>query len=225
MEPMSSTSSVMPNSQPSRAGTMYTRRCTSTTVPRSGGVKPYSQLAIRGFLSSSVPIMGYGGRSCGGPLVLAAPAPRGEHHARVLGVAEAAVIAAERAEIVAFLHIQIVTQDDAAVAQVGAQVKQIVGRAAEELRPEGHHLHVAARSGGRHRVFAKRALHFEHTEHQLWIEPGARRLVVNRAQKLDALLSIRHPLRQAPLHVVQPAVRILGGAEGKRRHRLVGDRR
>jgi hypothetical protein len=40
IEPMSRIASVAPKIQPRRAGTMYTRRCTSTTVPRSGGVKP-----------------------------------------------------------------------------------------------------------------------------------------------------------------------------------------
>ena len=43
----------------------------------------------------------------------------------ILGLAERTVVASERAEEIAFLDIQVVAQDRAAVAQVGAQVKEV----------------------------------------------------------------------------------------------------
>src|SRR5947207_5781798 len=135
---MSRMVSVAPNSQPSRVGTMYTRRCTSTTVPRSGGVKPHTQLASRGLRSRRRAIMGKGPRSRGRPVVLPASLPRREHQARILGAAEAAVVARQRAEVVAVLLVDVVAQDGAAVGEVGAQVEEVVPRLADQLHPEGH---------------------------------------------------------------------------------------
>src|SRR3989338_5492621 len=80
--------------------------------------------------------------SCVRPVVLPAPAPGGKHHVRVLELAEAAVVAAEGAEIVAAFLVEVVAQDGAAERQVGAQMEQVAVRLADELDPERHHLHV-----------------------------------------------------------------------------------
>ena len=59
----------------------------------------------------------------------------GRHDAgRIFGAAEAAVVAAERAVDVAVLDVEIVAQDHAAVAQVGAQVEEVVVVAAADER-------------------------------------------------------------------------------------------
>src|SRR6185312_5910868 len=102
----------------------------------------------------------------------------------VLGPAEAAVIAAERAEVIAVLAVEVVAQDRAAVAEVGAQAEEILAAAADQLRPERHYLHVAARAGDRHGVLAKAALVVNDREHELRIEAGARRLVVDGLQEI-----------------------------------------
>src|SRR4029077_20496834 len=97
-------------------------------------------------------------RSYGGPIVLPAPAPRRQHEVWILRLSQRTVVAAERAVIVAALHVQIEAQDGAAVGEVGAQVKEIVARLADQLQPDRHHLHVAARAGARDCIFAEAAL-------------------------------------------------------------------
>src|SRR5437762_13928383 len=92
-----------------------------------------------------------------GAVVFPAPAPCREHQIGIVRLSERAVIPAERAEVVALLQIEVEAQDRAAVGEVGAQVKQIVPRLADQPHPEGHHLHVAARAGARHGVLAKAA--------------------------------------------------------------------
>src|SRR6266446_10934231 len=77
-----------------------------------------------------------GPHSCGGPVVLPAALPGREHEIRILRSSEAAVIAAERAEVVALFHVQIVPQDGAAVREIGAHVEEIVLRLADQLQPE-----------------------------------------------------------------------------------------
>src|SRR5262245_34300212 len=57
-------------------------------------------------------------------LVVPVALPGALDHRGIFGASEAAVVTAERAEQVAFLQVEIVAQDHAAVAQVGAQVKQ-----------------------------------------------------------------------------------------------------
>src|SRR6185436_8275269 len=215
--------SVAPNSQPRRVGTMYTRRCTSTTVPRSGGVKPHTQLARRGLRSSRRAIMRKGRRSCGGPVVLAAPLPRRQHEARILRAAEAAVVARQRAEVVAVLHVHVVAQDDAAVSEVGAQLEKIILRPADQLDPERHHLHVATRAGNRDGVLAKAALDLDDAEHELRVESGAGRLVLDRAQQLEADLAVGNALLESLFHRRQPAVGVFLGPEMHRRGGARGD--
>src|SRR5690606_31985282 len=51
--------------------------------------------------------------------------PRLQDGVRILGATEAAVVATERAEQVAALDVEIVAQDRAAVAQVGAHVEEL----------------------------------------------------------------------------------------------------
>src|SRR5262245_31048528 len=154
-----------------------------------------------------------GPHSCGGPVVFPAALPGREHQARVLRAAEAAVVAHERAKIIAVLLVDVVAQDGAAVGDVGAQVEEVVLRRADQLDPERHDLHVAARSRGRHRVLAEGALHLDHAEHQLRVETRARRFGLDGAQQLEALLAVGDALLEALVHRFQPAPRVVLGAE------------
>src|SRR3954465_11255709 len=182
---------------------MYTRRCTSTMVPVSGGVKPQIRLASRGCRARSWLIMPH---SSYGTIVFPSSAPRREHEIGILGLAERAVIAAERAVVVALLDVEVVAQDGAAVGEVRAQVEQIVIGLADHLHPERHHLHVAAGAGTRTRVLAKAALDLDHAHHELRVEPRARRLVVHRAQELEPRLAVGDPPLEAKVHRTQPAL-------------------
>src|SRR5688572_14365856 len=129
-------------------------------------------------------------RSCRGPVVLPTPAPGAEHQLGIARLAEAAVVAAESAPVVAFLDVEVMAQDYATITQVGAQVEKVVGGVADQLHPERHHLQVAAGACPRYRVLAEAALDLQHAEHELRVEPGARRLVVHRAQEPQALLAV-----------------------------------
>src|SRR4051812_48440604 len=115
-------------------------------VPRSGGLKPQIQWASRGLRASRPSIM-RASRSRRRPLVLPSAFPRPEYQGGVLGPAQGAVVALERPEIVASLHVEIVPQNRAAVSEVCPEMEQVMAGLAEELHPEGHDLHVAARSG------------------------------------------------------------------------------
>src|SRR3954469_3145025 len=102
---------------------MYTRRCTSTTVPRSGGVKPQRRFARRGWRSSRPLITRASVRR---PVVFPSSLPCGNDGIGILGMAEASVIPPEGAEVIPFLTIQIVTKDPATVDEIRAKVEQIV---------------------------------------------------------------------------------------------------
>src|SRR4051794_3798391 len=97
------------------------------------------------------------GTALGGRQVMPVPELAGaEYRVRVLGLAAAAVIAAERHEKVATLAVHIVPQDHATEAQVGLHVEQFAGVAvADDARPERHHLHVAARADRADRELAE----------------------------------------------------------------------
>src|ERR1041384_1155749 len=141
-------------------------------VPRSGGLKPQIQWARRGLRSSRPWIMDAvdAARSRRGPVVFPPALPRREHQAGVLGLAQGAVVAPERPEIVASLHVEIVPQNRAAVSEVCPEMEQVVAGPAEERHPEGHHLHVAARPRPGHGVLAKAAFHLDQAQDELRIE-------------------------------------------------------
>ncbi len=120
------------------------------------------------------------------------------------GLAEGSVVASQRTERVAAFDIQVVAQDRAAVAQIGAQVEQILVAIADQFQPERHHLHVAARARLRHRVFAEFALHLNDAEHQLRIEPGSGRFVLHGNKKILAGDIVRNMPFQPPRHVGKP---------------------
>src|SRR4051812_7166131 len=160
-------------------------------------------------------------RSSYGTVILPAPAPRGEDELRVLRLAERAVVAPERAEVVALLLVEVAAQDPAAVDEVGPEVKQIVLRALRLARPEGHHLHVAARARARHGVLAKAALDLDHAEHELRVEARADRLEVHRAQELLPLLAVGDALLQPAVHLGDPALAVARVPDHQARHRTV----
>ena len=147
-----------------------------------------------------------------------------EHGVRILGPAEAAVVAAERAVEIAVLDVEVVAQDHAAVAQVRAQMEQIVLGRADELGPERHHLHVAARVGGRDRVLAEIAFVLDHAEHELRIESRARRLVVDGGDEIVARAGVGHPSARAAATSRRATARTLGLVRVVGGHRVVGDR-
>jgi 4-hydroxy-3-polyprenylbenzoate decarboxylase len=63
---------------------------------------------------------------------------RAQHHVGIFGPAAAAVVAAQRHEEVALLHVQVVAQDHAAEAQIGLHVEQAGDVAIADLaHPEG----------------------------------------------------------------------------------------
>src|SRR5687767_10607096 len=57
-------------------------------------------------------------------------APRREHGVGILRTSEAAVVSTERAIQIAFLDVDVMAKDDAAEAQVGAHVEEVVIAAA-----------------------------------------------------------------------------------------------
>ena len=107
--------------------------------------------------------------------------PCAAHQIRVFGASQAAVVASEGAEEVAFFDVQIMAQDGAAVAQVGPHVEQVVIGGADEFYPEGHDLHVAARASAGHCVFSETGFDLHQAQHQLRVKPGAGRFVVDGA--------------------------------------------
>ena len=74
--------------------------------------------------------------------------PCAAYHVGVLGLAQAAVVAAQCAVQVAVFDVEVVAQDGAAKAQIGAQVEEVAVFVADQLDPERHDLHVAARADG-----------------------------------------------------------------------------
>ena len=100
------------------------------------------------------------------------------------------------------LAVEVVAQDRAAVAQVGALRGRGSGPGSPDLlHPERHHLHVAARARPRHRVLAELALDVDHREHELRIEARAHRLVAHEREELRA----RSPRRRSaprPVRVI-----------------------
>src|SRR5678815_668830 len=135
-------------------------------VPRSGGLKPQIHWARRGLRSSRASIMP-APRSCRGAVVLPSALPRPKHQIGVFGPAESSVVAPQRPEIVASLHVEIVPQNRAAVSEVCPEMEQVVAGVADELHPEGHDLHVAARARAGHGVLAKAAFHLDQPQDEL----------------------------------------------------------
>src|SRR3989442_550640 len=162
-----------------------------------------------------------------GKLALVAPhaAPGADHHVGIFGLAQRSVIATQRAKQVPFFTIEVVLQDDTAVAKVVAQTEQVIALAADQSHPEGHDLHVASGTRARYGVFAKIALDLDHRQHELWVKPGAVRLEVHGAQELHARLEVWHSRFQAMRHFGEPVDRRLRIGKGMTRRRLVRDRR
>jgi len=150
--------------------------------------------------------------------------PRAHHEVGILRPAKAAVVAPERAVEVAFFLVEIVAQDDAAKAQVGAQVEQVVVAAADQLGPERHHLHVAHCPGARHRVLAEVALDLDHAQHELRVEARALCFVVHRDQEFLAPQAIGDAGREALRHCGQPAPRFRLVVKREERRGFVGNR-
>ncbi len=95
-------------------------------------------------------------------------------------------------------------QNQRAIAQVGAQLEQVVVGVADGFDPERHHLRVAARAHRRHRVLAETAFDLDQAEHQLRVDPRARGFPVQGGQKLQPLGLVWHALGEPARHILQP---------------------
>jgi hypothetical protein len=153
----------------------------------------------------------------------AAPTPA--HHVRIFRLAEAAVVATERAVEVALLDVEVVAQDGAAKTQVGPHVEEVAVLLADQPNPEGHHLHVAARAGGRHGVLLETAFDLDQAEHHLRIETGALGFVIHGLEKIEAPFAIRHATRKPAGHFGQPVDLFLDRGELRLGRGAIGDRR
>ena len=121
------------------------------------------------------------------------------------------------------LHVEIMAEDHATVAEVGAQIEQIMIGGADLATPERHHLHVAARARRGDRVFLEAAFVMDDAQHELRIESGPRRFVIHRAEELAPLALIGEFAGEPPRHLGEPrndigSVRVIAG------NRIVGDR-
>ena len=132
--------------------------------------------------------------------------PCGEDRVGILGAATAAVVAAQREEQVAFLDVQIVAQDHATHAQVGAHVEQCAGvSVADQARPERHDLHIATRAGTAHGIFLEAGFDRDEAQDQLRVETCAQCFIVHGLEKFDAASIIGLVARRQPIrHRSQP---------------------
>jgi len=152
-------------------------------------------------------------------------APGADHQVGIFGPAERSVVTTQRAKQVPFLTIEVVLQDDAAVAKVVAQTEQVIALAADQSHPEGHDLHVPSGTRARYGVFAKIALDLNHRQHELRIKPGVAGFEVYRAQELHARLEMGHSLFQSRGHISEPVDRRPRIGKSMARRRPVRDRR
>jgi hypothetical protein len=105
---------------------------------------------------------------------------QGRHdHIGILWLAKAAVIPSQGTKHIAPFDIQIVSQNDASIAKIGPQAKEVVLASAYEPNPEWHDLHVSPRTGIGYRVLAKVAFHLNDRQKKLGVEACACRFVVN----------------------------------------------
>ena len=96
-------------------------------------------------------------------------APGTDDGVGVFVAAEAAVETGEGADDVAVFDVEVVAQDGAAVAQVGADIEQVVVGFADVTLPEWHDLHQAFCADVADGILAERAFHFDQAEYQLCI--------------------------------------------------------
>ena len=104
---------------------------------------------------------------------------------------------AEGAIEIALLDVQVMAQDGAAVAQVDAQVEQVVFCGTDFLHPERHHLHVAVCARTGNSVFIETTLHFNQAQHQFGFKAGTGSFVMHRTQEIEARLGIGDAFPQA----------------------------
>ena len=90
---------------------------------------------------------------------------------------------------------------------------------ANDARPKRHHLHIAACTHGRDRVFAEAAFHLHQAEHQRFVETGALGLIPDGLQKIAAHFPIGLAAAQAVAHRAEPA-QVANLGFGRDKHRL-----
>ena len=104
-------------------------------------------------------------------------------------------------------------QDGAAVAQVGADVEQVVAFVADIALPEGHDLHQAFGAHVAHGVLAEGAFHFNQPQHHLRVEVGAGGFVLNHGEQAAAVEFVVDEAGEPCGHFVEPALRVCGAVE------------
>ena len=115
------------------------------------------------------------------------------------------------------------TQDGATVAQIDAQMKQILFFGADLFYPERHHLHIAARAFPGYGIFFETALYFDQAQYQLRIKAGTGCFVMHSLEKIHAVGRIRQFFLQTARHFIQPEIRFILRGEGKFGRGLIGD--
>ena len=134
-----------------------------------------------------------------------AVAPCAQDGVGVFVAAQAAVEARQSADDVAFFDIVVVAQDGAAVAQVGADVEQVVRRFADIVFPKRHDLHQPPRAHAADGVLAERAFDFDQTQNHLGIQLRAAAFVLDVDQQAAAFGGIGNVAGKAGGHRRQPA--------------------
>ena len=71
------------------------------------------------------------------------------------------------------LYVEIVPENHASIAEIRAQIKQIVAFLADQLDPEGHDLHVAPRACGGDGMLSEVAFDVDYGEDELRIEASS----------------------------------------------------
>src|SRR6266403_1278306 len=102
-------------------------------------------------------------------------------------------------------------------------MEKILVAGADQLDPERHDLHEAARAGAGYRVLAEIAFDLDQAQHELRVEPGTPGFIMHRDQKLLARTLVGHAALELLRHGVEPRARFFHAAESQERRRLITD--
>jgi gamma-glutamyltranspeptidase/glutathione hydrolase len=132
------------------------------------------------------------------------------------GIVRMLLVAGERLPYIVPLVPEVVAKNGASHVNVGAGVNELVALDAELLRPEGHDLHQAHRTGGRDCPAVEAALDVHHRHDQSGRQPRltrAVRLAIHVLENLHALVVFLHDRAQPGLHQRVPHRRVIVVAE------------
>lgn len=155
---------------------------------------------------------------------LPAVAPRAQNGVRILIAAEAAVKTGECADDVAPFKVAVMSQNGAAVTQVGTNIEQVVRRFADVVFPKRHNLHQAARADPADRILAERAFHLNQPQHNLRIQTGPAAFILDIDQQPAPLFLIGDKSCQTCRHRGQPTLALFRIVEHQPRRIHAADR-